>query len=157
MKLFIYFFYFGLTASCQDYFSHFEPSTSPEVERKRDEPREKPPDHPHAELGLSHLWPELGSNPQRWDDDRFRTLTISVLTTRPRGVKMSDKYIIPLMLYFSVSCAVVSIGTIYNDPCVECSNTFFACSGEDTPIELTCPGTQVWSPATNMCNENCDA
>ena len=25
---------------------------------------EKPPDHPQAELGLSHIWPELGSSPQ---------------------------------------------------------------------------------------------
>ena len=24
------------------------------------DPREKPPDHPQAELGLSHMWPELG-------------------------------------------------------------------------------------------------
>ena len=35
------------------------------------DPREETPDHPQAELGLSHMWPELGSNPQRWDDERF--------------------------------------------------------------------------------------
>ena len=31
---------------------------------KMGNPREKPPDHPQAELGLSHIWPEQGSNPQ---------------------------------------------------------------------------------------------
>ena len=41
------------------------------------DPREKPPDHPQAELGLSHMWPELNSNPQRWDDEQFRALKIS--------------------------------------------------------------------------------
>ena len=45
----------------------------------------KTPHHPQAELGLSHMWSELGLNPQRWDDKRFRVLKISVLTTRPLG------------------------------------------------------------------------
>ena len=44
---------------------------------KTGDPREKPPDHPQAELVLSHIWLELGSNPQRWDDERIRTLKIS--------------------------------------------------------------------------------
>ena len=35
---------------------------------KTGDPWEKPSDHPQAELGLSHTWPELGSNPQRWDE-----------------------------------------------------------------------------------------
>ena len=48
-------------------------------EKKMGDPREKPIDHPQAELGLSHMWPELGLNPQRWDDERFRVLKISVL------------------------------------------------------------------------------
>ena len=56
------FFFFGLTA-CQDYFTHFEPSQSLGVAKTGDL-REKPPDHPQAELSLSHMWPELGSNPQ---------------------------------------------------------------------------------------------
>ena len=30
--------------------------------RKREIPEKKPPDHPQAELGLSHMWPELGVN-----------------------------------------------------------------------------------------------
>ena len=42
-------------------------------------PQEKPPDHPQAELGLSHMWPELGWNPQRGDDEQFRALKISGL------------------------------------------------------------------------------
>ena len=46
------------------------------------DPWEKPPDHPQAELGLSRMWPELGSNPKRWDDERFRVLKISALWGR---------------------------------------------------------------------------
>ena len=46
---------------------------------KMGDPCEKTPDHPQAELDLSHMWPELGSNPQPWDDERFRALKISHL------------------------------------------------------------------------------
>ena len=52
---------------------------------KTGDPREKPPDHPQAELGLPHLWPELGSNTQRWDDERFRSLKVSGLNHSARG------------------------------------------------------------------------
>ena len=38
----------------QGYFTHFEPSKS-EGGAKTGDPREKPPDHPQAELGLSHI------------------------------------------------------------------------------------------------------
>ena len=37
--------------------------------QKRENTREKTPDHLQADLGLSHMWPELGWNPQRWDDE----------------------------------------------------------------------------------------
>ena len=72
--LFIY-FYLGFTA-CQDYFTHFEPSQSVGGAKTGD-PREKTPDHPQAELGLSHMWSELGSNPQRWDE-LFWALKINI-------------------------------------------------------------------------------
>ena len=52
--------------ACHDYFTCFEPSQSVGGVKTGD-PREKPPDHQQAELGLSDMWPELGSNPQRWD------------------------------------------------------------------------------------------
>ena len=42
------------------------------------DPEWKTPDHLQAELGLSYMWPEQGSNPQRWDDERFRALKISM-------------------------------------------------------------------------------
>ena len=62
----------------QHYFTHFERNqTSDGV--KTGDPQEKTPDHLQAELGLSHIWLELGSNPQRWDDERFRALKISDL------------------------------------------------------------------------------
>ena len=76
--------YLGFTAR-QYYFTHFEPSQS-QGGTKTGDPREKPPDHPQAELGLSHMWPELGSNSQRWDDERFRALKISVLNHSATGV-----------------------------------------------------------------------
>ena len=80
----IIFFYLGFTAR-QDYFwiSHFEPSRSDGEETG--DSREKPLDHPQAELGLFHMWPEPGSNPQRWDDERFRALKISVLNHSATG------------------------------------------------------------------------
>ena len=50
-------------------------------ELKMGDPREKrkTPDHPQANLGLPHMWPELGSNPQLWDDEWLRVLKISIL------------------------------------------------------------------------------
>ena len=52
------------------------------------DPQEKTPDHPQAELGLSHMWPELGSNPLRWDDERFRVLKISDLNRSATGTTL---------------------------------------------------------------------
>ena len=52
---------------------------------KTGDPREKPPDRPQAELCLSHMWPELGSNPQRWDKERFRLLKVSGLNHSATG------------------------------------------------------------------------
>ena len=49
---------------------------------KTGDPREKPPDNPQAELGLS---PEPGSNPQRWEDERFRSLKFSGLNHSAKG------------------------------------------------------------------------
>ena len=46
-------FYLGFTAR-QDYFTHFEPCQL-ESEAKTGDPRVKPPDHPQAEHGLSHM------------------------------------------------------------------------------------------------------
>ena len=48
-------------------------------------PWEKPPDHLQAELGLSHMWTELGSKPQRWDDEGFGELKISGLNHSATG------------------------------------------------------------------------
>ena len=55
------FFFIGFTAR-QDYFTRFQPSQSLGGVKKGDS-QEKRPDHPQAELGLCHTWPELGSNP----------------------------------------------------------------------------------------------
>ena len=44
---------------------------------KTGDPLEKAPDHPQSELSLSHMWLELGSNPQWWYDARFKELRMS--------------------------------------------------------------------------------
>ena len=51
--------------------------------------RDKIPDHLQAELSLSHMWPELGWNPQQWDDEPFRGLKISVLNHSAKGAAES--------------------------------------------------------------------
>ena len=51
--------------------------------------REEPPDHQQAELGLSHMWPKLGLNPQWWDDERFRALKICDLNHSATGAAQS--------------------------------------------------------------------
>ena len=52
-QLYNYIILFGFTAR-QDYFIRFEPSQSL-CGAKTGDPREKPPDHPQVELGLSHM------------------------------------------------------------------------------------------------------
>ena len=49
----LFFFYLVFTAR-QDYFTHFEPSQSIGG-AKTEDPQEKSPEHPQAELGLSHM------------------------------------------------------------------------------------------------------
>ena len=69
LLLLLFFFVFVFCLFClfcfvftarQDYFTHFEPSQSLGGAKTGD-PREKPPGHPQAEFGLSHMWPERGS------------------------------------------------------------------------------------------------
>ena len=67
----------------QEYFTNFDPSQSL-GEAKTGDPWEKNT-WPPAELGLSRMWPELGSNPQRWDDERFRVIKISGLNHSAMG------------------------------------------------------------------------
>ena len=52
------------------------------------DPREKPPDHPQAELDLSHMWLELGSNAQQSDDEWLRALKISIPNHLAMGATM---------------------------------------------------------------------
>ena len=58
-----FFFYLGFMAN-QDFFTHFDLSQSLGGAKMRD-PWENTPDHPQAELGLSHMWPEVAV---RWSD-----------------------------------------------------------------------------------------
>ena len=74
---------FGFTG-CQDYFIHFEPSQSLGGAKTGDPQK----NHLQAELGLSHMWPKIGTNPQRWDDERFSALKISGLNCSAMGAAM---------------------------------------------------------------------
>ena len=75
----------GVFMACQD----FEPLILSRVSRKVWQKQEIPViNHltTHKQkFGLSHMWPELGSNPQRWDDEQFRALKISVLNHSATG------------------------------------------------------------------------
>ena len=72
--LYFYFWFYGPSR-----LFHSEPSASLGG-AKMGGPLENPPDNPQAELGLSHMMlPELGSIPQRWDEERFRPQKISFL------------------------------------------------------------------------------
>ena len=67
ISLFDYWYFYLAFTARQDYFTHHEPSQSLGGV-KTGRPREKTHDHPQAALGLSHMWHELGSNPQSWVD-----------------------------------------------------------------------------------------
>ena len=75
--MFIFFFYLGFTA-CQDYFTHFELS-QPLGGSKTGDPREN---HltTHKRNLACLIWPELGSNPQRWYDERLHCSKFRVIT-----------------------------------------------------------------------------
>ena len=63
--IFLFFFFFNLVLRpFQDYFSSYETGQSVGG-RKREDPEKNHLAHPQAELGLSHMWPERGSNPHQ--------------------------------------------------------------------------------------------
>ena len=62
-SIYLLLFYLRFTAR-QDCFTHFYPSQSLLGGAKMIDPREKPADHSQADLGVSHMRPELGFNPQ---------------------------------------------------------------------------------------------
>ena len=44
---------------------------------------EKPHDHPQAELGLSHMWPELGLNQKFWTSEKNCCISSKIKTRGP--------------------------------------------------------------------------
>ena len=78
----------------QDYFTNFEPCQLLAGMKTGDSP-EKLPGHQQTELGLSHVWPQLSSNTQRWDDKRFRVLKIRSLNHWATGA--ISKALMPLI------------------------------------------------------------
>ena len=63
-KCFLGFFFNSVLHPFQDYFSSYETDLSVGG-RKREDPEKNHLAHPQAELGLSHMWPERGSNPHK--------------------------------------------------------------------------------------------
>ena len=68
-SFFFFLFHLGFTAS-QDYFTHFWAESVVRCGEIGGSPR-KTTWPPQAELDFSHIRPELGSKPQRWDDKVF--------------------------------------------------------------------------------------
>ena len=62
--LFFLFFFNSVLRLFQDYFSSCETGQSIGG-RKREDPKKNHLAHPQEELGLSHMWPERGSNPHQ--------------------------------------------------------------------------------------------
>ena len=58
------FFFYSVLRPFQDYFSSYETGLSVGG-RKRENPEKNHLAHLQAELGLSHMWPERGSNPHQ--------------------------------------------------------------------------------------------
>ena len=71
--LFFFSFHLGFTVP-QDYFTHFELSTLNREIREETNPR----GNKHLTTRKQNLacltWPELDSNPQHWNNERFRAL-----------------------------------------------------------------------------------
>ena len=59
-----FFFFNSVLRPFQEYFSSYETDQSVGG-RKREDPEKNHLAHPQAELGLSHMWPERGSNPHK--------------------------------------------------------------------------------------------
>ena len=67
---FIYLFFDLCFTARQDFLINFEPIQSVGG-AKTEDPREKPQDHRKQNF-VCPTCPELGSNPQRWDNEQFR-------------------------------------------------------------------------------------
>ena len=60
-----------------------------------------PPDH-QAKLGLNPMKPELGSNPQRCNDECFIVLKISILNHSATGGARMGFHLLPEFAFFSL-------------------------------------------------------
>ena len=94
MRKFQIFFYLGFIAR-QDYFTHFQPSQLLGGAKTGDPKK----NHLQAEFDLSHMWPELGLSPQRWDK-RFSALKNSLTTRllRPPGNSRKTGLVIKIQI-----------------------------------------------------------
>ena len=76
----LFFFFNSVLRPFQDYFSSCETGQSVGGP-KREKSKKNHLAHPQAKLGLSHMWPERGSNPHQ--TQRYKET--SLLTDLPRG------------------------------------------------------------------------
>ena len=83
------------------------------------DPREKKThDHLQAEIGLSHIWPKLGSKSERWDDKRFRALKISNLNHSATGRKCLHSNVSTYSIYMFFTCTNVETLMYFHDSCL---------------------------------------
>ena len=136
----------GFTAR-QDYFTHFEPSQSVGGAKTGDR-REKLLDHLEIELGFSHRWPELGSNPQRLDDEQFRELKISVLNH-----SATDAAVIFLTRYNNWFHLLLQFSWCYQQlSCQHCwGQDLPGQSGHDHQGPSDGVAQTIWSPTMQKC------
>ena len=74
----MFLFYNSVLRPFQDYFSLYETGLSVGG-RKRENPVKNHLEHPQSELGLSHMWPERGSNPHQTQRCVFLTHSLRKL------------------------------------------------------------------------------
>ena len=89
-----------------------------------------------AELGLSHLWPERGSNPQQWDDGRLRALNHSVTRAAQEALLRFGKNQWP----FDPKLEALSLGQKTYEPLHEKT-----CLMRTTKVQTSLPICAVWS------------
>ena len=98
----LFFFLFGFDGPSRLFHSFWAESILRRGENGRSL-KKKTPNHPEAELGLPHMWPELDSNPQQWDDEPFRVLKFSSLNHSAMGATYRTfwtPFLMPWLTYF---------------------------------------------------------
>ena len=123
------------------------------------DPREKTPNQPQAELGLSHMWQiSARLQPTGWDDKRFRVLKISILNHSATGVAVKWR-----ILYNCLSCfRILPINFFQAHFTTDCAcktksnNTYLTHQGSHSCLNIPLKFTEIawaasWQNQQNDC------